>query len=513
MPEIRWAASAAAIREAEAEPLAREGEAALMDRAAAAVAGAAWSLLAERDIDPSGIRAVLLVGTGNNGGDALLAGTLLARRGADVAALLVGGTAHLRGLTQLGEAGGRVVAQPDPANAGELLAGANLVIDGVVGLGAKPGLREPAASLVAAIPPSATVVAVDLPSGLDADDSAADAPHVAAHATVSFTAPTACVLLPPAAASAGRVTFADVGVPAPEPQSHGPARLTEAGVAARWPVPSSGDDKYSRGVVGVIAGSEAYPGAAVLACSAAVRSGAGMVRYVGPRRAQDLVLGARPEVVATAPTLPLPRVDAWVLGPGVAHDPDQEAAILAALASGVPCVVDAGAIEPVVEARASGAAQGGPGPDSLLLTPHAGELARALETVGASQTADDIARDPAAAARRLAEAARATVLLKGAVTIVAEPGGTLWSQAEAPTWLATAGAGDVLAGIAGALLATGLPAGVAGALAASVHGRAARLASDGGPIGALDVSTALAAIVASLGRGVASLLADGDRAV
>jgi NAD(P)H-hydrate repair Nnr-like enzyme with NAD(P)H-hydrate dehydratase domain len=165
---------------------------------------------------------------------------------------------------------------------------------------------------------------------------------------------------------------------------------------------------------------------------------------------------------------------------------------------------------PVVLARARGPE--GPGASGLLLTPHAGELARALAGIGSTISADEIARDPAAAARTLAEATRATVLLKGAVTLVASPSGTLWSQADGPAWLATAGAGDVLAGIAGALLAAGLPADEAGAVAASVHGRAARLASAGGPIAALDIASSLAAIVASLGSSIGDLLREGGRA-
>jgi len=402
------------------------------------------------------------------------------------------------------------VTKIEPSLAAHLLGEANLVIDGIVGLGASPGLREPAASLVAAIPASATVLSVDLPSGLDADASSAAGPSVTAHATVSFTAPTACVLLPPAALAAGRVTFADVGVPIPPRVPDAPGRLTEAGVAALWPVPTPGADKYSRGVVGVVAGSDAYPGAAVLTCSAAVRSGTGLVRYVGPRRAQDLVLAARPEVVAAGATLPLPRVDAWVLGPGVADDPDQESAILAALASGVPCIVDAGGIEPVITALTAEAA--GPPPEALLLTPHVGELSRALEHVGTPLSVHEIAEDPVAAARVLAETIRATVLLKGAVTLIVTPSGELWSQAEATPWLATAGAGDVLAGVAGTLLASGLRADTAGALAAHVHGQAARLASSGGPVAALDVASAVEALVASLGGAIATTLRDGHRA-
>lgn len=514
-PEVRWASLAAEIRAAEAEPLAREGEAALMDRASAAVADVARSLLAERDIDAAGTRAVLLVGTGNNGGDALLAGALLARAGATVTALIVGDTAHPRGLALLREAGGTIISDIAISDlaardgmgsaAATVLAGANLVVDGIVGLGATPGLREPAASLVAAIPASATVLAVDLPSGLGADSGAASAVHVSAHATVAFTTPTACVLLPPAAIAAGRVTFADVGVPIPPRNPAAPIRLTEAGVASRWPIPGAHDNKYSRGVVGVIAGSEAYPGAAVLTCTAAVRSGAGMVRYIGPRRVQDLVLAARPEIVVGAPSGALPRVEAWVVGPGISGDRDQEAAATAALASGVPCVVDAGAIEPFLALRlaANGTRDASTqGAEEILLTPHAGELARALARAGVPLTEDEIASDPSRAAITLAVAARATVLLKGAVTLIASPGGAVWSEAEGPAWLATAGAGDVLAGIAGTLLASGISADEAGAMAAFVHGRAAALASGGGPIAALDVAESVPSVVAALAHAV-----------
>jgi NAD(P)H-hydrate repair Nnr-like enzyme with NAD(P)H-hydrate dehydratase domain len=164
----------------------------------------------------------------------------------------------------------------------------------------------------------------------------------------------------------------------------------------------------------------------------------------------------------------------------------------------------------VALARARGTE--GPGAEGILLTPHAGELARALKGIGSDISADEIARDPAAAARILADATRATVLLKGAVTIVASPSGGLWSQADGPAWLATAGAGDVLAGIVGTLLAAGLPADEAGAIAASVHGRAARLASGGGPIAALDITPAVAAIVAALGGAIADALKSGGRA-
>lgn len=264
-------------------------------------------------------------------------------------------------------------------------------------------------------------------------------------------------------------------------------------------MPAANDDKYSRGVVGIVAGSEAYPGAAALAAAGAARAGAGMVRYVGPRRAQDLVLSLRPEVVVhgsadAAETLP--RATAWVVGPGVADYPEQDAAIASVMVSGLPMVVDAGAIDIVAKARASGAREASP--DRVLLTPHAGELVRALAGLRHDISRADVDRDRAGHARLLAETARATVLLKGSVTVIASPGGSIVWLPEAPAWLATAGAGDVLAGIAGTLLAAGLSAADAGANAAWMHARAAKISSAGGPITALDVADALPLAIADM---------------
>ncbi|WP_159448380.1 NAD(P)H-hydrate dehydratase [Demequina sp. NBRC 110052] len=279
-------------------------------------------------------------------------------------------------------------------------------------------------------------------------------------------------------------------------------------VARLWPRPCHDDDKYSRGVLGIVAGSDAYPGAAVLCTSGAAAAGTGLIRYVGPGRAQDLVLARRPEVVVHADSDAverLPRASAWVIGPGVADHPGQEAVVGAVLASGLPCVVDAGALEACVRARYAGDRRAGA--ESVLLTPHEGELVRALGAVRHDVTADDVRRDRAGHARLLAETARATVLLKGSNTLVATPGGGLTTLATATPWLATAGAGDVLAGIAGALLASGLHAPDAGRIAAWVHARAAALASGddpdaptgaGGPITALDVAHAVPRVVASL---------------
>lgn len=270
-----------------------------------------------------------------------------------------------------------------------------------------------------------------------------------------------------------------------------------ADVLRVWPVPGASDDKYSRGVLGVVAGSDAYPGAAVLVTNAAIRAGAAYVRYVGPQRAQNLVLARHPEVVVHGPadaSDALPRCQAWVVGPGVADHPEQDAVISAVTEAGLPMVVDAGALASVARARSSG--DRAAASDQVLLTPHADELARTLQTLRHDVIRADVDTDRTGHARLLAETTRATVLLKGARTIVVSPGGAVLTLPEATPWLATAGSGDTLAGIAGALLAGGLSAADAGASAAWIHARAGALASGGGPISALDVADMVPRVIA-----------------
>lgn len=255
------------------------------------------------------------------------------------------------------------------------------------------------------------------------------------------------------------------------------------------------DDKYSRGVLGVATGSDRYPGAAVLGVDAAVRAGAGMVRYVGPDVAATLVLQRRPEMVRGAG-----RVQAWLIGSGIdAEDPGAERLddFRHALGDGVPVVIDAGAL---------GTARDGV--DGLaVLTPHAGELQRLLRSAGDDVERATIERDPGRWAVRAAEATRAVVLLKGSRTVVATPDGTLLRLPEATPWLSTAGTGDVLAGVLGALVAAAADrldghralAEVA-ATASLVHALAAHRASNGGPIAALDVAENVPSVLADLLR-------------
>lgn len=255
-------------------------------------------------------------------------------------------------------------------------------------------------------------------------------------------------------------------------------------------MPRAHDDKYSRGVLGMITGSDAYPGAAVLGVEAALRTGVGMVRFLGDARPTQLVLQRRPEAVTVAG-----RVQAWLLGSGTdAAQRDEETSrrLAAALADGHPTVIDAGALDLI--GRAAG---------PVVITPHFGELAR---VVGA--TRDQVSSNPAAWAVRAAEELGVTVLLKGHQTFVAAPDGTRIVASSAPPWLATAGAGDALGGILGALAATHAdevaadPGALArlAATAAVIHGLAADRASAGGPLVVLDVAAAVSRVIADLVR-------------
>lgn len=495
---LSW--TSAQVRAAE-EPLLAAGVP-LMERASFALAAVVARELRELRGRVVGARVAVLVGAGNNGGDALFAGALLARRGVRVDAVLAAERVHEAGLEALLRAGGRTVPL-GAGSAGATVAGdADLVVDGLLGIGARGGgVRGPAGELVTllgerrAADRGPLVVAVDLPSGVGVDDGTRAGPVLDADVTVTFGGAKPALLLPPAAAAAGRVEVVDLGLPLDAPPAV--ARLGPADVAALWAVPAPDAHKYTRGVLGVVAGTRAYPGAAVLVTTAAVLAGVGMVRYLGD--VADLVVARRPEVVTGTG-----RVQAWTLGPGVsAEDAAQrrrvEHAFDGIVHRGEPAVVDAGALDllpPHV------------GPH-VVLTPHAGELARLLADRGGRDDRvprEAVEAEPLRWARRAHELTGATVLLKGAVTVVVGPHGVAYAQADAPPWLATAGAGDVLAGLLGAMLAgrdadvhddPTLPAALA-AGAALVHGLAADRANPCGPVAARGVAQAIPATVAAL---------------
>ncbi|MCX4410811.1 MULTISPECIES: NAD(P)H-hydrate dehydratase [unclassified Streptomyces] len=467
---MRTAYSVETVRAAERERMARLAEGALMQRAAAGLAAACADLLGR----VYGSRVVLLVGSGDNGGDALYAGARLARRGAGVTAVLLAPErTHGAGLAALRRAGGTVAGS---GAAEELILRADLVVDGIVGIGGKGGLRPEAVPLAGyAADSRAAVVAVDLPSGIEADTGEVRGTAVRADLTVTFGTHKPGLLIDPGREYAGSVRLVDIGLELPE--EAGLEALQHADVAARLPVPGAESDKYRRGVVGIAAGSARYPGAAVLAVSGALRGGAGAVRYVGP--AADAVISRFPEtLVSDQGPARAGRVQAWVVGPGVGDDASAVAEVLGA---DVPVLVDADGLR--LADRSAVRARTAP----TLMTPHAGEAAALL---GVSRESVEGAR--LASVRELALRYGATVLLKGSTTLVADPGGgAVRVNATGTAWLATAGSGDVLSGLAGSLLAAGLSALDAGSVGAYLHGLAGRFAADGAPLGAHDVAAAI----------------------
>ncbi|MFD4524812.1 NAD(P)H-hydrate dehydratase [Streptomyces sp. NPDC058470] len=467
---MRTAYSVETVRAAERSLMARLPDGALMQRAAAGLAAACGQLLGR----VYGSRVVLLVGSGDNGGDALYAGARLARRGAGVTAVLLAPErSHGGGLLALRRAGGTVAS---PGTAEEAIRRADLVLDGIVGIGGRGGLRPDAAALVGVLDGSrAAVVAVDLPSGVEADTGEVRGAAVRADLTVTFGTHKPGLLIDPAREYAGSVRLVDIGLELPdEPELEA---LQHADVAALLPVPGAESDKYRRGVVGIAAGSARYPGAAVLAVAGALRGGAGAVRYVGP--AADTVLARFPEtLVSDQGPEKAGRVQAWVVGPGAGDD---ASAVAEALAADVPVLLDADGLRLAEREVVRG--RGAP----TLMTPHAGEAAALLGVARESVEGGRLA-----AVRELAGLYGATVLLKGSTTVVADAGGGVVRVNSTGTgWLATAGSGDVLSGLSGSLLAAGLSALNAGSVAAYLHGLAGRLAADGAPVGAHDVADAI----------------------
>lgn len=481
---MRLAHAVADVRAAEAELMATLPAGALMQRAAGGLARTCADLLRHSAGRVYGGRVVLLVGSGDNGGDALYAGGRLAARGARVDALLLDPErAHPGGLAALLRAGGRRTGDAS------VLERAHLVVDGIVGIGGTGALRPAAAEFVDRARASrALIVAVDLPSGVDADTGAVAGAAVRADATVTFGTWKPGLLVDPGAGHAGALSLVDIGL-APHLPPPAVRALQAEDVAAALPTPGRESDKYGRGVVGVVAGSTRYAGAAVLAVGGAMRGGAGMVRFVGSGAAAASVRAAWPEVlVSEGAPAEAGRVQAWVVGPGLGTDREARARLVGVLRSEVPVLVDADALTIL--------AGGGPllRPAATLFTPHAGELARLL---GVER--DDVESARLASARRAADAYGVVVLLKGSTTVIASPGGgPAYVNPTGTGWLGTAGSGDVLAGLGGALLAGGLQAGEAGAVAAYLHGLAARFAMSGGghgegPVTAAGIAAAIPA--------------------
>jgi hydroxyethylthiazole kinase-like uncharacterized protein yjeF len=531
------------VRAAERALMALVHDGALMQRAAAGLASVCAGMLGR----VYGARVIVLAGRGDNGGDALFAGARLASRGARVTAVATGTEVHAAGAAALRQAGGLIVgaadagaervpagsagaeaaragsagaeaarAVPAGAEAAAAIADADLIIDGILGIGGHGGLREPAATIAglaaAAAAAGAVVVAADLPSGVDADTGVVAGTAIRADVTVTFGTIKPGLLVDPGASYAGTVQLIDIGL-----RPHLTARpaveaLQSADVAALLPRPSAESDKYRRGVVGVVAGSQRYTGAAVLSVGGAIRGGAGMVRLVSAKPAADVVRQHWPEAVITVvgpeeqagaadggaeggadgavAIEAAGRVQAWVAGPGLGTGEEAADLLAAVLATPLPVLVDADGLTVLARrkdllSRPAGAA--------TLLTPHAGELAR---LIGGDH--DEIEANRLDSARRAAAELDVTILLKGSTTVVATPDRDepAFVNPTGTPWLATAGSGDVLSGLAGALLAQGIhPPRTAAAVAAFLHGLAGRLAANGAPVGAADVLAAIPAAI------------------
>ncbi|MFI5777231.1 NAD(P)H-hydrate dehydratase [Nocardia sp. NPDC051570] len=440
------------VRAAEAELFGRVSDGVPMRRAAFGLATVVAAELRERTGGVAGRAVTLLVGSGDNGGDALWAGSMLRRRGVAVSAVLLSPErAHMRGLAALRRAGGRVrddLGEPD------------LVVDGIVGISGRGPLRPRAAELVAAV--RVPIVAADLPSGVDPDTGAVDGPAVRAEVTVTFGAYKPVHAL--AAPWCGRIELVPIGLRLTDPNL---AALEPASIGEQWPIPGPHDDKYTQGVTGIWAGSASYPGAAVLCTGGAVAATSGMVRYAGT--GADEVLSHFPEVIAAQSVSKSGRVQAWVFGPGAGTDNAARERLSEILSTGLPVVVDADGLTLLAAEPSLVADRRAP----TILTPHAGEFARL--------TGHEPGPDRVEAVRKLAEDWRVTVLLKGRATLVATPGHPVLVNEAGGSWAATAGAGDVLSGIIGALLAAGRDPAWSAASAARIHSLAANLAAHATP--------------------------------
>ncbi|ALO66044.1 hypothetical protein AS189_05445 [Arthrobacter alpinus] len=537
--------TAAAVRAAE-EPLLRDGRGAeLMLRASHGLALGVVKILRSRGCGIYGSRVLVLAGSGNNGADALYTGAYLAARGARTTAVLTGARNHPEALAAFRRAGGRCVrladapqesaaadgaaradtpeesavrdcatresaargsaAQADAARGSAAQAAlwdeavrADAVLDGLLGTGGRGGLRGAAAEFVArlqALEGSArpAMVACDLPSGVDATTGAVHGPVLRADKTVTFGAHKSGLLAAPGEQFCGAVELIDIGIAGFLGEA-AVFRLEPADLGTLLPQPAAAGHKYTRGVVGVVAGSRQYPGAGLLAVSAASACGPGMVRYVGAAAVASAIHGRNPEVVCSEDSPAELRVQAWLVGPGIDGDNEQRERAVAAIASGLPTVVDAGALELVTPSQNNPAgtdlAQQTPAQQTdnaqLILTPHAGELAAMMARAGIRRDRASVEAEPLAAARAAAELFGAVVLLKGATTVVAAPGGRVFTQANGTARLGTAGSGDTLAGILVALLAMAaaeqplVPHDLArtAALAAALHGELSRTDMD-----------------------------------
>jgi ADP-dependent NAD(P)H-hydrate dehydratase / NAD(P)H-hydrate epimerase len=493
----------AQVRAAEEAAFREVPEGALMQRAAWALAASCARLLSSARGGVVGARVLLLVGSGNNGGDALWAGARLAARGCRVDALCLADRCHAEGSAALRRAGGHLHRLDLASDAhARLIADADVVVDGILGIGGAGPLRAEAASLAEALAEAGpVVVSVDVPSGVDADTGAVAGAAIDATVTVTFGALKPGLLLAPGRYRSGTVQLVDIGLGF---EAEPAARVLEGVDVAAWvPEPAEDAYKYRRGVVGVCAGSRAYPGAALLTMSAARHGNVGMARYLDRADGNaTVVVTAFPDVVVDgSPPADQARATAWACGPGFPGDDLDALSVREVLAATVPVVLDAGALSVVassaeIRARLVERAEHGL---VTVLTPHEGEFERLAPGLLASSGSR------LAAARSAAVDRGAVVVLKGPGTVIAGPGGEAFIDVEGTADLGTAGSGDVLTGLVGAVLAGAWasgcrdPSGLVEAVAAAVwlHGRAGSLAGHDAPVTATDIAASVPAAIRS----------------
>ena len=407
----------------------------LMERAGLALARAVWRF-------GGGRSTLILCGPGNNGGDGYVAARLLQSWGVTVrlAALLPPAT----------DVSKRAAAQWSGKVEGLTgVEAAPILVDAIFGTGLSRALDADLVATLRRLRSAARMmIAADVSSGVDTD-SGADLGAIPADVTVALGALKPAHLLQPAASLCGHVVSADIWL-APESTRQVIAR-------PMLKTPSAADHKYTRGLVTILSGD--MKGAARLVASAAVRSGAGYVVLAGDPDATGIPLS----IVHRSPddALADARVSAIIVGPGLGRTGTAEASVMQALQTGKPVVLDADAlhlIRPGQIARHTA---------PVILTPHKGEFEAMFGKLPGSKI------DQALAA---AAASGATVIFKGADTVVASPDGRVGLSAQSSPWLSSAGTGDVLAGIAGAMLARGLDAHEAACAAVWLHNRAAHLA-------------------------------------
>ncbi|MBV8662689.1 MAG: NAD(P)H-hydrate dehydratase, partial [Hyphomicrobiales bacterium] len=433
----------------------------LMENAGKAVADAVTARWSPRPV-------AVLCGPGNNGGDGFVAARHLAEAGWPVRLFLLGARATLKG--DAAHHAGLWTGPVEPLTA-ELPDDTALVVDGIFGAGLARDVEGPArAALEAVARRGLPVIAIDVPSGVDGASGAVRGFAPASVLTVTFFRKKPGHLLFPGRALCGETVVADIGIPGavldsikPRTYENGPALWLEA-----FPSPTADGHKYRRGHA-LVAGGAVMTGAARLAARAAARAGAGLVTIAAPRPVFPIYATALTGVIVQpidgsgdfTKLLADPRHNAVLVGPGAGTAETTRELAGAALATKRAVVLDADVFAVYAgQAAALAAAIAGP----TLLTPHEGEFARLFPTEG-----DKLAR-----ARRAARESGATVLLKGGDTVITGPDGWAAINSNAPPELATAGSGDVLAGIATGLLAQGMAPSLAGAAAAWLHGDAAQ---------------------------------------